>query len=185
MINEKDRLKELLLEKSFEKRKVILASGRESDFYFDSKQTSLHPEGAFLLGKLFYDLIRKEFPEAQAVGGPTLGADPLATAVAIASHLSQDKKLPAFIIRKEPKKHGTQAWIEGVKNLSEGMPVVILEDVLTSGGSAKLAIEKARESGLAVKGVCVVVDREEGGRENIEIMNIPVVSLFTKTQLLS
>lgn len=179
------RLKQILLEKSYERRQVTLASGKTSDFYFDGKQTSLHPEGASLLGKLFLQLICDHFPQAQAVGGPTLGADPLATSVAIASHLSGSKPLPAFIIRKEPKKHGTGAWIEGFKNLSPGMKVVIIEDVMTTGGSAKTALGRAVESGLEVVGVCVIVDRQEGGKEAIEQCGVKVHSLFTKEELLS
>lgn len=184
-MNEKARLKQILLEKSYERRQVTLASGKSSDFYFDGKQTALHPEGAHLLGKLFYQLILDKFPLAQAVGGPTLGADPLATAVAMASHLSGGKALPAFIIRKEPKKHGTSAWIEGMKNLKAGMPVVIIEDVMTTGGSVKTAIEKVLESGLKPQGVCVIVDRQEGGKQAIEQMGIAVHSLFTKEEILS
>src|SRR5690349_13646686 len=117
MIN---RLKSLLLDLSYEKREVTLASGAKSDFYINVKQTSLHPEGAHLIGSLFLEKILKEFPQAQAVGGPTLGADPLSTALSLVSH-QQKHPLPAFIIRKEPKSHGTQAWVEGDKNLKPGM----------------------------------------------------------------
>jgi len=183
---ERQRLKELILKNSYEKREVTLASGKKSNFYFDGKQTTLHAEGAYLVGRLMYEIISSKMPDVEAVGGPTLGADPIVTSIAVASHLSMARPLAAFIIRKEPKKHGTGAWIEGVKNLRGDMPVAIVEDVVTSGGSVMLAIEKALDFGLKVKGVCVIVDRQEGGRESIESKyNIPVYSIFTKEDLLS
>lgn len=180
----RQKLKELLLKLSYEKREVTLASGKKSDFYFDGKQTSLNPEGAHLCGELFFETISKYFPEVAAVGGPTLGADPLVTAVSVVSFLRQ-KQLPAFIIRKEPKGHGTGAWIEGIKNLMPGMKVVILEDVVTTGGSSLKAVGRAEEAGLKVAGVIALVDREEGGRETIEKGGYSFKSLFTKTELLS
>ena len=179
----RQKLKELLLKLSYEKKEVILASGRKSDFYFDGKQTSLNPEGATLLGILLMEKIRESFPEAGAIGGPTLGADPLVSAVALTSQL-QGHPLPAFIIRKEPKGHGTQSWIEGFKNLSKGMKVVILEDVVTTGGSSLTAVRKAEEAGLKVLGVLAVVDRQEGGREAIEKGGLHFQTLFTKSELL-
>ncbi len=183
-MNDIDSLKEILFENSYEKKEVTLASGRKSDFYFDGKQTSLHPEGARLLGKLILECIQKNFPQAEAVGGPTLGADPLVSAVSLTSSVT-NHPIPAFIIRKEPKKHGTEAWIEGFKNLKPGMKVVLLEDVVTSGGSVIKAIEKTIEAGLKVLGVIVVVDREEGGREALQQLGVPLFSLLTKTELLS
>jgi len=183
-MNQRERLKELLLELSFEKREVTLSSGKKSDFYFDGKQTSLHPEGATLIGELLVQELSQISPKIEAVGGPTLGADPLVSAVSI---ISQQKQKPifAFIIRKEPKAHGTQAWIEGAKNLDRGMNIAILEDVITSGDSALKAIKRAEEAGLIVRCVLVVVDREEGGRELLESKGYKLVSLFTKTELLA
>jgi orotate phosphoribosyltransferase len=182
-MNERARLKELLLELSYEKKKVTLASGRESDFYFDGKQTSLNPEGASLLGKLLVEKLVESFPDVQVVGGMTLGADPLVSAVALTSHL-EGNPLPAFIIRKEPKRHGTQAWIEGFRNLKAGMKAAILEDVVTTGGSSLTAAKKAEEAGLKVVAVISVVDREEGGREAIESAGYRFETLFTKSELL-
>ncbi|MDO8519641.1 MAG: orotate phosphoribosyltransferase [Deltaproteobacteria bacterium] len=173
----------MLLKLSYEKKEVTLASGKKSDFYFDGKQTSLNPEGAHLCGELILEMIRSDFPEIEAVGGPTLGADPLVLAVAYASF--SQKPLPAFIIRKEPKGHGTGAWIEGMKNLRMGMPVVILEDVVTTGGSSLTAVAKALEAGLKVAGVIALVDREDGGRGTIEGKGYKFRSIFTKTELLS
>lgn len=182
-MNSREKLKKLLLELSYEKKEVTLSSGKKSDFYFDGKQTSLNPEGIVLLGRLLFEKIQDNFPGVQAVGGPTLGADPLVSAVSYTSFLNE-KPIPAFIIRKEPKKHGTAAWIEGYGNLQKGMKVVILEDVITSGGSAIKAVEKATESGLEVLGILAVIDREEGGREALEGKGFRVESLFTKGELL-
>lgn len=182
-MSEKARLKQIILELSYEKRKVVLASGRESDFYFDGKQTTLHPEGGYLTGKLFFDAI-KDVEGVEGVGGLTLGADPIATATSVVSFLEK-KPIPAFIIRKEPKGHGTGAWLEGRKNFKPGARVVIVEDVVTSGGSSLKAIKRAEEEGLKVLGVVTLVDREEGGRENIEKEGYWLKSIFTKAEVLA
>lgn len=174
-------LLELIRDRSYERRKVTLASGRESDFYVDGKQTSLHPRGAYLLGRLLLEKIPL-FGKVDAVGGPTLGADPLATAVALVSSL-EGKPLPGFIVRKEPKGHGTRRWIEGKKNLADGCSVVVVEDVVTTGGSGLSAVDKILEEGYAVAGLLAVVDREEGAREAIEARGYKFESLFTKTEI--
>ncbi len=182
-MSEKERLKKIIIELSYEKRNVTLASGRQSDFYFDGKQTTLHPEGGYLTGKLFFEAI-KDVEGVEGVGGLTLGADPIATATSIASFLA-GKPVPGFIIRKEPKGHGTGAWLEGRKNLKPGSKVVIVEDVVTSGGSSIKAIKRAEEEGLVVLGVVTLVDREEGGRENIEAEGYWLKSIFTKSEILA
>ncbi|ABQ26259.1 orotate phosphoribosyltransferase [Geotalea uraniireducens] len=182
-MSEKARLKEIIKELSYEKRNVVLASGRESDFYFDGKQTTLHPEGGYLTGKLFFEAI-KDVEQVEGVGGLTLGADPIATATSVVSFLEK-KPIPAFIIRKEPKGHGTGAWLEGRKNFKPGSRVVIVEDVVTSGGSSLKAIKRAEEEGLKVLGVVTLVDREEGGRENIEKEGYWLKSIFTKAEVLA
>lgn len=182
-MSERERLKKIIIELSYEKRKVTLASGRESDFYFDGKQTTLHPEGGYLTGKLFFDAI-KDVENVEGVGGLTLGADPIATATSVVSFL-EGKPIPGFIIRKEPKGHGTGAWLEGRKNLKPGSRVVIVEDVVTSGGSSMKAIKRAEEEGLKVLGVVTLVDRQEGGRENIEKEGYWLKSIFTKEQILA
>ncbi len=176
------RLKELLLQLSYEQREVTLSSGQKSNFYFDGRQTTLNPEGASLIGELLFEKIRQNFPDVQGVGGPTLGADPLVTAVSVIS-FQKKRPLPGFIIRKEPKKHGTALWIEGFKNFKPGMKVVILEDVVTTGKSSLIACERATEAGLAVRAVLTLVDREEGGRGAIENAGLQFDSLFTKTEL--
>lgn len=180
-MTDREKLKSIILELSYEKRLVTLASGRQSDFYFDGKQTTLHSEGGWLVGKLFYEAI-KDVEGVQAVGGITLGADPIATATSIAA-LHDGRPMHAFIIRKEPKGHGTGQWLEGRKNLPPGTKVIIVEDVVTTGGSSMKAVNRAKEEGLDVLGIVALVDREEGGRENIEAEGYWLRTIFTKSQL--
>ncbi len=180
-MGDRQKLKDIIREKSYEKRRVMLSSGIESDFYFDGKQTTLHSEGGYLTGKLFFEAIKDE-EGVEGVGGMTLGADPIATATSMVSYL-EGKPVPAFIIRKEPKGHGTGAWLEGRKNFRPGARVVIVEDVVTSGGSSLKAIKRAEEEGLTVLGVVTLVDREEGGRENIEKAGYWLKAIFTKSEI--
>lgn len=173
------RLLALLTERSFAKRKVVLASGRESDFYVDCKKTALLAEGHWLVGRLLHEAIRAHTPRAVAVGGLTMGADPLASAVSLVSHLS-GHPLHAFLVRKEPKGHGTGQWIEGLSALAPGAKVAIVEDVITTGGSALKAIERARAEGLEPVACFALVDRQEGGREAIAAAGVQVHALFTR-----
>lgn len=175
--DDRSRLLGLFTRLSFERRPVTLASGKKSDFYLDLKRALLTAEGHFLVGKLALDAIVRFFPEARAAGGMTLGADPIASAVSLSSYL-EGRPLAAFIVRKEPKGHGTGQWIEGRKNLEDACPVVILEDVVTTGQSTLKAIDRATAEGLKVVGVVALVDRQEGGREAIEARNVRLVSLF-------
>jgi orotate phosphoribosyltransferase len=173
------RLLELLTALSFERRKVVLASGRESDFYIDCKRTALTAEGHVLIGRLLFDRVRRVKPLVRGVGGLTLGADPLASAIALTSFLEGDP-VDSFIVRKEPKGHGTGQWIEGRKTIPDGSRVAVLEDVVTTGGSALKAIERCRAENLVVVGCFALVDRQEGGREAIEAQGVPLDSLFTR-----
>ena len=141
---DKSRLAALLASRSYEKRDVTLASGKKSDFYLDCKNTTLHPEGLYLAGRFFLEAVRRGSKKIAAVGGPTLGSDPIAAAMAVLSHLD-GAPLPAFIIRKEAKGHGTRAWVEGGRFLENGTQVAIVEDVVTSGGSSLKAAEKDRD----------------------------------------
>ncbi|MGE0867964.1 MAG: orotate phosphoribosyltransferase [Kofleriaceae bacterium] len=181
----RERLLELLRARSFQEREVTLSSGLTSNFYIDCKQVSLDAEGAALIGELFNAVIDEVAPTAVAVGGLTLGADPLATATSIASFVAQrpDRIRSAFIVRKEPKGHGTNQWVESTK-LSAGTPVVILEDVITTGASTLKAIERARLAGLTVLHAVGLVDRLEGGREAV-VAQTPLTTLFTKRDFLS
>lgn len=172
-------LLDLLKTKAYEQKEVTLASGRKSNFYIDVKRVSLLAEGSVLIGEGLFHLIRKNFPDAKAIGGLTLGADPLATAVAYASHLA-GSPLDAFIVRKEMKAHGTGKMIEGGHLLKKDAPVVILEDVVTSGGSSLEAYRKVKDHGWKVLGIAAVVDREEGGRAAIEKEGLRLYSLYRK-----
>ncbi len=179
----RETLKSIILKHSYQKRRIRLSSGRESDFYFDGKQTTLHPEGAALVGQLLWEKIRDHFPQAEAVGGPTLGADPIITSVGLAGY-SRGFPHKMFIVRKEAKGHGTQSWIEGASHLRPGMRVVLVEDVITTGGSLLRAAHRVQAAGLVVVGYAVLVDREEGGKENLESEGVQVVSLFRKSELI-
>ena len=172
------RLLALLTELSYEQREVTLASGAKSNFYIDCKQTVLTAEGHFLVASLFGRLLADKAPDVEAVGGVTMGADPLASAVSTLSFVA-GRPLPAFYVRKEPKGHGTGQWIEGTKSLRPGMRVAILEDVVTTGGSALKAIARAREHGLVVAVILGLVDREEGGRDALE-KEAPLHTLFRR-----
>lgn len=171
----------LIREKSYEEREVTLASGRKSNFYVDGKQTALHPRGAYLIGRLFAERL-PAFGAVDAVGGPTLGADPLSAATSLVTGLL-GRGVPAFIVRKEPKGHGTQSWIEGKKNLTPGDRVVVLEDVVTTGGSSLKAVERVEAEGYRVLGVLALVDRQEGGRETLEGRGYRFEALFTKAEV--
>jgi len=175
------RLFTLLKERSFEARDVVLASGKRSNFYVDCKQTTLSAEGHLLVGRtLFAAMIAEEGGRPFAgVGGLTLGADPIASAVSMTSALA-GRDIPAFIVRKEAKGHGTGAWIEGVKLIAPGGRVAVVEDVVTTGGSAEKAIIRCREAGFVVDLVLALVDREEGGREALEASGVKLLALYEK-----
>ncbi len=178
----KEKLKAIICELSYEEREVTLASGRKSNFYFDGKQTTLHAQGGLLVGQAFWDEVKKFEGPIDGVGGLTLGADPIATATSIAAQLD-GCSVHAFIIRKEPKGHGTGQWLEGRKNLPPGSRVVIVEDVTTTGGSSMKAVERAQEEGLEVVGIITLVDREEGAREAIEGAGQVLRTVFTKSEV--
>ena len=221
------RLLALLRDLSFERRKVVLASGKESDFYIDCKRTALTAEGHVLVGRCLFDRVRRVKPLVRAVGGLTLGADPLASAIALTSFLEYERwraqgqerdaarertaeeagsaapraeaqpehaidageqyplgPIDAFIVRKEPKGHGTGQWIEGRKTIPDGSRVAVLEDVVTTGGSALKAIERCRAESLQVVACFALVDRKEGGREAIEAAGVPLDALFSREDFL-
>lgn len=181
--SDRDQLRDLLYRQSFrysDQPVFKLTSGPMSRYYIDCKKVTLDPKGATLIGRLVFERIKSLRP--QGVGGMTLGADPIALAVAVTSYL-QGQPIPAFIIRKEPKGHGSQAWIEG--NLPEGAGVVVVEDVVTTGGSTLKAIERLKAHGCKIRKVLALVDRQEGGREAIEASGYPLESLFTVDDFLS
>lgn len=180
-VNNIYKLKRLLIKKSFkysEEPIFLLTSGLKSQFYIDCKTVTLFSKGQVLIGTIVYELMQNL--NIRGIGGLTLGADPIAQATAmIAGQKGID--LVSFVIRKEAKKHGLMKWIEG--DVQSGDRVVIIDDVITTGGSAIQAIEKAEESGLDIVKVIVLVDREEGGRENINKKGYEVESIFTKSEL--
>jgi orotate phosphoribosyltransferase len=178
-MSDRERLLGLLTRLAYEKRKVTLSSGRESDFYIDTKQASLTAEGHYLVGRLVLAEIRAHFAGAQAVGGMTMGADPIASATSLTSFLEK-APLPAFYVRKEPKGHGTNQWLEGKKALPPGAAVAVVEDVVTTGASTLKAVERVRSEGFTVLGVVALVDREEGGRQAVEAAGVTLRALFSR-----
>ena len=183
MSDDRTRLIDLLRELSYERRKVVLASGRESDFYVDGKQTTLHAEGAALVGKLILEKIRSSDVPIDGVGGLTMGADPIATATSVVSSLDGGPLIHAFYVRKEAKGHGTQTYVEGRKNLPDGSRVVVVEDTSTTGGSAWKAVERCRNEGLDVVMLITVVNRLEGAAEFIAERGMKLESLVTLDDL--
>jgi orotate phosphoribosyltransferase len=177
-LNDRDRLLELLRAKALEVRKVVLSSGRTSDFYVDCKRVTLDPEGAYLTAKLFLEMIR---PDVSAVGGLTLGADPIVASIAVLGH-TQGRDLPALIVRKEPKKHGTMSFVEG-PILEKGASVAVIEDVVTSGASILRAIERIAAVGYRPVQALTILDRMEGGREALEARGYRLESIFTRDDL--
>ena len=180
--DERNELMQIVRELSYEERDVTLASGRKSNFYFDGKQTCLHRTGGLLVGKAFWDVVKTFDGKIDGVGGLTLGADPIATATSIAASL-EGSPVHAFIIRKEPKGHGTGQWLEGRKNLPPGSRVVIVEDVTTTGDSSLKAVTRAQEEGLKVAGIVTLVDRQEGAQENITAAGQVLKAVFTREEV--
>ncbi len=176
----KTRLARLLLDKSYIEGQVTLTSGRTSDYYFDCKQTALHPEGAYLVGHLLFDRLQ---PGIQGVAGMTLGADPLVSAVILVSHL-RGWPVPGCIVRKKSKGHGTNQYLEGMANFERGDRIALLEDVVTTGGSVLKACQRVQEAGLNIVQVLCILDREEGGREALQDQGFELETIFTRAELL-
>lgn len=173
-------LVKVLIARSVRRGDFVLASGRRSSYYVDARLTTSSAEGLDLIGRLGLEAIRGAGWFPAAIGGLTMGADPVSYAVAVAS-LHRPPVIEAFAVRKEAKEHGTRKRIEG--NFAAGMAVVVAEDVITSGGSALQAVHAVEAEGGTVLGVLAVVDREEGGRAAIEQAGYPVVALVTATHL--
>jgi len=180
----KKRLIDLIIQRTFrftDKPTFKLASGKMSSYYFNCKPTTLNSEGMYLIGNLLHDLIKNGTSwKAKAVGGLTLGADPISNAIAYTFYL-KGEQVESFVVRKEPKKHGTMLWVEG--NVGKGDKVIIIEDVITTGGSTIKAIERAKKCGLKVLGVIVLIDRQEGGKEKIEAKGVKVETLLTREEI--
>lgn len=181
-MDERQRLKEILLTKSYRKGSFTLTSGKKSDFYIDCKQTTLDAEGGYLCGRLLYEVLNGSANAIEAVGGMTLGADPLVTAVSLVSWLDK-QPIPAFIVRKEAKGHGTGNYLEGKSNLKSGCTVALLEDVVTTGGTLIKVIKRVEDEGYKVGLVATLVDREEGGARELAKAGYPLQAVFTRSQL--
>lgn len=178
----RERLVSLLAERSVRRGSFTLASGRQASVYIDARMTTMSPEGLATIGPLALAHFRRAGLEPDAVGGLTLGADPVSYAIAIAS-AQTGTLIRAFTVRKETKAHGTGRLIEGP--FRAGDQVVVVEDVITTGGSAQRAINAVRQAGATVIGVLAVVDREEGGREALAAENVPVLVLVSLAELLA
>jgi len=171
----------LLAERSAKRGEFTLASGKQSKYYVDARLTTMSPEGLSLIGPLGLSALRQSGWNVDAIGGLTLGADPISYAISYAS-ADSDRPLRAFTVRKEAKSHGTGKTIEGP--FRERDRVAVIEDVITTGGSALRAIEAVRAANGLVAGVLALVDREEGGRQAIEAAGIPVISLVSAAQII-
>jgi orotate phosphoribosyltransferase len=185
-VSAKQQLLEILKQKSVHHGTFTLSAGGQSDLYIDARLTTHDPRGAVLLGQLGWDLIKslsnKLGTHINSIGGLTLGADPIALSIAIAAQLQDpSSNLQTFVVRKAAKMHGRQKLIEG--NFTAGDSVVIVDDVITTGGSTLQAIEAIEAAGGKIAFVLVLVDREEGGRENIEKRGYTVVPIFTRADL--
>jgi orotate phosphoribosyltransferase len=178
MENEREQLRQLLKGQSLMFGDFTLASGKKSSFYFDSKKTTLLPDGAWLTAREMLRVIRKNGLQADAIGGLTLGADPIVCPVAALSH-TEGPPLRAFIVRKEAKEHGTGKRIEG--NLAPASRVIIVDDVVTTAGSTLQAIDAAEAAGHKVVAVLCLVDREEGGAAKLAAY--PFYPLFRRGEI--
>ena len=180
----REHLRQLLIARSLQIGHFTLTSGMTSQHYIDAKKTTLDPEGAYLCARLILDELARHQVVAEAIGGLTLGADPVVAAVAAVSFAERDRytPLPAFIVRKEPKKHGTEQYIEGFEG-KKGSRIVIFDDVCTTGASALKSIERAETQGYEVVAVICLVDREQGAEENFR--GYSFLRLFRVQELLS
>lgn len=176
----RDRLLEILRERSLEIGEFVLSSGATSKYYVDCRRTTMHAEGQVLVGQLAWELLKGSGLNPDVIGGLTMGADPVSYSIAYTSWLAGEP-VNAFSVRKEAKKHGTGQRIEGC--FEPGQRVVVIEDVITSGGSALDACAAIEEAGGEVVGVLALLDRESGGRDKIEDAGHRVLSLFRISEL--
>ncbi|MDX2096447.1 MAG: orotate phosphoribosyltransferase [Leptolyngbyaceae cyanobacterium bins.59] len=170
----RQKLLDLFCQVAYREGDFVLSSGQKSTYYINGKQVTLHPWGAAAIGRVLLPLIP---PQTQAVAGLTLGADPIVTAVSVVG-VYQGRSIAALIVRKEAKGHGTQAYIEGL-TLPPGSPVVVLEDVVTTGQSALKAVARLRDAGYQVNQVIALVDRLQGGAELYQQEGLEFQTVFT------
>ncbi|NEP87395.1 MAG: orotate phosphoribosyltransferase [Okeania sp. SIO2C2] len=174
----KQELLDLLCNLAYREGDFVLSSGQRSSYYINGKYVTLHPQGALAIGRLLLSMLPED---TQGVAGLTLGADPIVTAVSVVSAY-ENRPIPALIIRKQAKGHGTMAYIEG-PSLEANARVVVLEDVVTTGASAMLAVNRLREASYQVERVFALVDREQGGRELYQKEGLQFESIFTISEL--
>jgi orotate phosphoribosyltransferase len=179
---DREALLQLLVEQSFRtsSEQFPLSSGKQSPYYVDCKQTTLDPRGAYLCGKLLFEMIRES--NVDAIAGLTMGADPLVSAVSLISYLEK-KPIKALIVRKEPKAHGLRRWVEGPSE--DVRRVAVVDDVVTTGKSTLIAIERLQEAKIAVVRVVALVDRNEGGRDAFANRDLDFQALFTLDDILA
>lgn len=179
-----DELRDLLRSLSYREGRVVLASGKESDFFIDCKQTVLTARGHVLVGEAMLDVLLDPSgaPLVDGIAGVELGGCPLASAVSLTSQL-RGTPLDAIYVRKEAKEHGSKRLFEGGTRLTAGARIALLEDVITTGGSTLKALAKLREAGFVVNDVVVLVDRLEGGREALEREGLRVRAVFTRKDI--
>jgi orotate phosphoribosyltransferase len=171
-------LLDLFCHLAYKEGDFVLSSGQRSSYYINGKQVTLHPQGALAIGRL---LLSQLPMDTQAVAGLTLGADPMVSAVSVVSAY-ENRPIPALIIRKEAKGHGTMAYIEG-PSLPPGAKVVVLEDVVTTGQSAMKAVERLREAGYSVEQVIALVDRQQGGAELYQAAGLKFEAVFSIVEI--
>lgn len=174
----KQNLLSLLTKFAYQEGDFTLSSGAKSSYYINCKQVTLRADGALMIGHLLFSLLPED---TQAVAGLTLGADPLVSAVSVVSAYEK-KPIPGLIIRKEPKGHGTKAYLEG-PTLEPGAKVVVLEDVVTTGRSAMLAVERLQAAGYQVEQILALVDRQQGGKELYQSKGLKFQALFSISEL--
>lgn len=177
----RERLLELLRTRSFARKRIVLASGRESDFFIDCKQTILTAEGHALCGEILFEAVKKFSPVA--VAGVELGGCPLASAVALVS-FQKGAPIDAIYVRKDVKDHGSRRDLEGNTTLPEGARIVLVEDVITTGGSTLKAVEKLKAANYEVAGVVALVDRLEGGADNITNAKLALTTIYTRADFM-
>ncbi len=174
LTSQRQLLLDLFCQLAYKEGDFVLSSGQQSSYYINGKQVTLHPQGGLAVGRLLLSQLPND---TQAVAGLTLGADPIVSAVSVVSAL-ENRPIPALIVRKESKGHGTMAYIEG-PTLPEGAKVVVLEDVVTTGQSAMKAVERLREAGYSVEQVIALVDRQQGGAEFYQSAKLKFEAVFS------
>ncbi|MCK5580455.1 MAG: orotate phosphoribosyltransferase [Candidatus Omnitrophica bacterium] len=178
---DRDQLFQILKEKAFFKEKIILSSGKESDYYIDARRITLSSDGAYFCAKIILDMVKDETYDA--IGGPTLGADPFLGALNVLSHQA-GQPLKTFIIRKAPKAHGKQQQIEGPL-LPDNAEVVLVDDVATTGKAFVESIDVLAKAGMRAKKAICIVDRGEGAKEAVVAKGVELVSIFTAEDFLN